>query len=220
MATPRDPLALAGWRRTVAELYAAVRSEAEPGQAWEEWRAVRDRLFKDHPQSPLARQERTRFDGLPYFPYDPTWRVGGTVEADVERERFSADLGPDGEFHFRRVGRVRFVAAGQEAALCLYWIEGYGGGLFLPFRDATNGDLTYGGGRYLYDTIKGADLGAGVGPDTLILDFNFAYNPSCAYDDRWVCPLPLPENRLAFAVQAGEQWPVSEKRLGGEGKKL
>ena len=89
------------------------------------------------------------------------------------------------------------------AHLNLYWIEGYGGGLFLPFRDATNGRVSYGGGRYLYDTIKGADLGAGS--ESVLLDFNFAYNPSCAYNDRWVCPLSPPENWLPQAIRAGEK---------------
>ena len=87
--------------------------------------------------------------------------------------------------------------------LNLYWIEGYGGGLFLPFADATNDRETYGGGRYLYDTIKGADLG--LTATEILLDFNYAYNPSCAYDARWVCPLPLAENRLPLAVRAGER---------------
>ena len=87
--------------------------------------------------------------------------------------------------------------------LTLFWMEGYGGGLFLPFRDLTNGHETYGGGRYLYDTIKGADLGAGNGE--IVLDFNFAYNPSCAYSPRWVCPLSPPQNTLAVRLEAGER---------------
>ena len=101
------------------------------------------------------------------------------------------------------MARVRFAVPGHEAELSLFWVGGYGGGLFLPFRDATHGRETYGGGRYLYDTIKGADLGAGV--DEVVLDFNYAYNPSCAYNDRWVCPLSPPENSLPFAVEAGEK---------------
>jgi uncharacterized protein (DUF1684 family) len=90
--------------------------------------------------------------------------------------------------------------------LTLWWITGYGGGLFLPFRDATAGHTTYGGGRYLTDTIKGTH-GRGLvvlGSGRVRLDFNYAYNPSCAYDDRWACPLALPENRLTPAVPAGE----------------
>jgi hypothetical protein len=98
---------------------------------------------------------------------------------------------------------VTFAPHGLPAAtLTLYWIEGYGGGLFLPFRDGTNGTETYGGGRYLYDTIKGADLGAGR--RAITLDFNFSYNPSCAYSPRWLCPLSPAENSLPFRVAAGE----------------
>ena len=92
--------------------------------------------------------------------------------------------------------------------LNLYGLEGYGGGLFLPFRDSSNGRGTYAGGRYLYDTIKGADLGANG--ESILLDFNFAYNPSCAYNDQWVCPLAPPDNWLEFAIPAGEKefvWP-------------
>ena len=104
---------------------------------------------------------------------------------------------------FRRFGAVRFELGGEPQELALYWLEGYGGGVFLPFADATGRTQTYGGGRYLLDTVKGADLGDEDG--RLVLDFNFAYNPSCAYDPRWVCPLSPPENRLAVEVRAGER---------------
>jgi uncharacterized protein (DUF1684 family) len=93
----------------------------------------------------------------------------------------------------------------HDRPLALYWFEGYGGGLWLPFSDASCGTETYGGGRYLSDTIKGADLG--ISGSEILLDFNFAYNPSCAYDDRWSCPLSPSENRLPFAVNAGERMP-------------
>lgn len=98
---------------------------------------------------------------------------------------------------------ARFTLFGRSCELGLYWLEGYGGGLFLPFHDDTNGTETYGGGRYLLDTVKGADLGVEDG--RLILDFNFAYNPSCAYDSQWSCPLAPPENRLPIALRAGER---------------
>jgi uncharacterized protein (DUF1684 family) len=101
------------------------------------------------------------------------------------------------------VGAAHFVLGGRRASLALYWIEGYGGGLWLPFADATTGVATYGGGRYLYDTIKGADLG--VNESSIVLDFNYAYHPSCAYDERWSCPLAPAENRLDFAIEAGER---------------
>ena len=90
-----------------------------------------------------------------------------------------------------------------ELALGVFWIEGYAGGIFIPFRDGTSGRETYGGGRYLWDSIKGADLGSER--DELVLDFNFAYHPSCVYDARWSCPLAPPENRLAIPIPAGER---------------
>jgi len=99
--------------------------------------------------------------------------------------------------------RATFELNGRWLSLELYWLEGYGGGLFLPFSDTTSGDGTYGGGRYLLDTVKGADLGIENG--RLVLDFNFAYNPSCAYDPKWVCPLAPAQNRLPIPVRAGER---------------
>lgn len=98
----------------------------------------------------------------------------------------------------------RFAQAGADpVVLDVYWLEAYGGGLFVPFADATSGDETYGAGRYVLDTVKGADLGAEHG--RLVLDFNFAYQPSCAYDSRWACPLAPPANRLDVRVEAGER---------------
>ncbi|HVM10097.1 MAG TPA: DUF1684 domain-containing protein [Acidimicrobiales bacterium] len=99
-----------------------------------------------------------------------------------------------------RPGRAALGRAGRVLA----GLEGYGGGLFLPFRDATAGDTTYGGGRYLLDTVKGADLGS-TGSGDLVLDFNFAYHPSCAHDPRWSCPLAPPGSRLDVRMEAGER---------------
>lgn len=203
MTLPLEFLALAGWRRQVSELYAAARHESDPERAHHAFRAARERLFKTHAQSPLAPEQRAAFVSLPYFPYDPTWRVYGTVDGHVTRDTFVVDLPAEGALRYTRVARVHFTVQETPSVLSLFWLEGYGGGLFLPFRDATNGQTTYPGGRYLYDTIKGADLNRST--DEFILDFNFAYNPSCAYNDQWVCPLPLPENRLAIPVRAGEQ---------------
>ena len=106
---------------------------------------------------------------------------------------------------FRRVGWLGVPFPAGERRLGLYWIEGYGGGLFLPFRDATNGTETYGAGRYVLDGVKSADLGGNAATGTLIIDFNFAYHPSCAFDSRWACPLAPPENRLDTPIRAGER---------------
>jgi uncharacterized protein (DUF1684 family) len=205
VGAPADPLTLAEWRRTVAELYAAVRVAAcdDPARAASTFRAARDRLFREHAESPIARDRRDGWPGARWFAYDSTLRVVATVEPLPVRDEFTVDLAADGALRCARVGRAHFSIGGNAAMLTLYWLEGYGGGLWLPFLDATSGAATYGGGRYLYDTIKGADLG--VDAKAIVLDFNFAYNPSCAYDERWSCPLSPPENRLPFAVNAGER---------------
>jgi hypothetical protein len=197
-----DELELLDWKRRVFTIYAAVRASGDPETAWREWRAERDALFRGHPQSPFSARERSNFIGIDYFDYDPALRLLGEVARGDDEIRDVAASG--GEIvRFRRFGAVRLRLGGEPHELALYWLEGYGGGVFLPFADATSGTETYGGGRYLLDTVKGADLGNEDG--RLVLDFNFAYNPSCAYDPRWVCPLTPPENRLPVAVLAGER---------------
>lgn len=207
MTTPRNPFTLAGWRREISQLYASVRKAPDDGraQACERFRASREALFREHEDSPIRAGQRSHFAGLSYFSYDPFWRTLGRIDRNVHMDTFEVDLAADGMLRYTRVGQVHFSIKAQVATLGLFWIEGYGGGLFLPFTDSTNGKTTFGGGRYLYDTIKGADLG--VGSSEIVLDFNYAYNPSCAYDERWVCPLPPPENHLSIAVESGERVP-------------
>jgi|SRR5579862_736101 uncharacterized protein len=197
-----DELSLLDWKRRVFALYAEIRGAAEPEHAWARWRAVRDELFRTHPQSPLPQDERATFAGVPYFEYDPALRVLAAVEA-AEAERREIATSGEEPYAFTRFARARFELDGSPQSLDLYWLEGYGGGVFLSFADATSGKETYGAGRYLLDTVKGADLGEEDG--RLVLDFNFAYNPSCSYDPRWVCPLAPPGNRLAVAVRGGER---------------
>ena len=202
-----DYVALADWRRRVAELYQHVReaSRRDPAAAHADWIETRNTLFRTHACTPLGEEARRSFTGLTHAPYRPEWRVVGRVEWNMGREAVQVDAGQDGVMTLLRVARVAFLCPGGEGELDVFWVAGYGGGLFLPFGDATNGVTTYGGGRYLIDTIKGADLGGG--PTDLVLDFNFAYNPSCAYDPRWVCPLAQPGNVLGFEVEVGEGAP-------------
>ena len=195
-------LELLDWKRRVAELYARVRAAADPEAAWRDWRETRDGLFARHPQSPLDAHARATFAGLAYFDYDPAARVLAAVEP-TEPAALEVPMSRGETPSFTRFGRARFELDGAERSLGLYWLEGYGGGVYLPFADATSGAETYGAGRYLLDTVKGADLGEDDG--RLVLDFNFAYNPSCAYDPRWACPLAPPENRLPIPVRAGER---------------
>jgi uncharacterized protein (DUF1684 family) len=204
-------VALADWRRVVAEAYADVRRAKAPVDGWQRLLTVRNRLFKSHSQSPLSPEQRASFRALSYFPYNPAYRAVGRLDFDVEPEVFEVQLTEDGLFRYRRVARIDFELLGKSAELSLFWVLGYGGGLFLPFRDLTSRMETFGGGRYMYDTIKGADLGIkppdGSEPPggSILLDFNFAYNPSCAYNGQWVCPLSPRENDLAIAVGAGER---------------
>jgi hypothetical protein len=198
-----DELTLLDWKRRVFALYADVRADPEPERAWRRWREVRDELFREHPQTPLTGEARASFKGLPYFDYDPAARVLATVEP-AQRERREIATSGEEPYVFTRFARAGFELGGVEAGLDLFWLEGYGGGLFLSFADATSGKESYGACRYLLDTVKGADLGEQNGK--LTLDFNFAFNPSCAYDPRWVCPLAPPGNRLALAVRAGERY--------------
>ncbi len=198
-------LDLLDYRRRVAEMYRQAREPGRPpAERRERFRRERDRLFGTHPQSPLSRAAQRAFAGLPYFAYDEGLRVVAEVE-DAPGEPFEVRLAEDGVLRLRRVAKLHLELAGRSAVLALFARLGYGGGLFLPFSDATSGRSTYGGGRYLLDTVKGADLGSEGGG--LVCDFNFAYHPSCAYDPRWDCPLAPPENRLALPVEAGERLP-------------
>lgn len=193
-------MTLLDWRRRVAALYADVRASAErdPEGTLARFRAARDLLFREHPDSPLAAEARPEFDGLPYWPHDPALRFEAAVEPLASESRTATSLVGE-DFPLERIGRVRLPVGDLE----VYWIAAYGGGIFVPFRDATAGIETYGAGRYLLDTAKGADLGGSDG--RLVLDFNYAYHPSCAYDPRWSCPLAPPANRLGVRLEAGER---------------
>ncbi|MEP6641350.1 MAG: DUF1684 domain-containing protein [Gaiellales bacterium] len=197
-----DELALLHWKREIFALDADVRAAADPQAAWDLWRRARHRLFSDHPQSPLETERRAGFSGLAYHPYDPDARVTAeVVPAAPHTLEIATSTGQP--YRFRRFAAAHFTLGSDDLELPLYWLEGYGGGMFLPFADRTSGGSTYGAGRYVIDTIKGADLGSVEG--RLVLDFNFAYNPSCAYNPVWNCPLAPPANRLAVEVRAGER---------------
>lgn len=202
---PVATLELLDYRRRVADLYHDVRRRGADRGAWDLWRAERDRLFGEHPQSPYDEQRRASFDGLHYFEHDPSLRVTAPLRP-TEPQTFEIAHSSDGTTTASRIGQVTFELSGEDCVLSVYWLEQYGGGLFLPFRDLTSRDETYGGGRYLLDTAKSADLGSTENGE-LILDFNFSYHPSCFHDPRWSCPLAPPENVLPVAVRAGERKP-------------
>lgn len=233
-AYPRMMTALevADWRRNVFALYAAVRAASDPAVGHELWRTGRDRLFSAHSASPLLPDDRGVFVGLPVAPYDPAWRFELEI-LETEPEDLELETGTDGVVPFERLGRIEVPDVGS---LDVWRLTTYGGGIFLPVKDALAGRATasddqpsdrtetadadgadsipdaggsspvgtYGGGRYLLDTIKGADLGQGQHPESLVIDFNFAYNPSCAYDPAWVCPLAQAGNTVPVEIPVGE----------------
>ena len=195
---------LADYRRAVAGMYARAREQPGAAEAgWQQFRAERDELFRGHSQSALSAEQKSSFAGLPYFDYNPALSLRLNLDTDVEPATWEIELPEDGLARYTRAGRVHFEVEGQAVSLSVFWLLGYGGGLFLPFRDRTNRDASYGGGRYLLDTIKHADLGQ-ESDGRLVIDFNYAYNPSCAYHPRWHCPLPPPENWLTVPIRAGE----------------
>lgn len=200
----RTAVEVVDWRRRVFALYAEIRRSDSPEEAHELWRIERDELLLRHPATALLPEDRVLFEGLPIAPYDPEWRFELPI-LEAEPGGFEFATGTDGVVPFERIGRVEVPDAGS---LDVWRLMSYGGGLFIPVRDALAGRPggTYGGGRYLIDTIKGADLGADAGNGTLVVDFNFAYNPSCAYDPAWACPLAQPGNVLDVPVPVGEMY--------------
>jgi uncharacterized protein (DUF1684 family) len=195
---------VADWRRRVFALYAEVRASTDVVAAHEFWRRERDRLFMDHPSTPLLPEDLADFDGLPVEPYDPAWRFEVEVRP-TEPRHLDFETGTDGVVPFDLIGIAEVPRVGS---LDVWRLGSYGGGIFIPVKDALAGHPggTYGGGRYLIDTIKGADLGQGEAPDSVILDFNFAYNPSCAYDPAWACPLAQRGNTTAVEIPVGERY--------------
>src|SRR5262249_107855 len=141
LGAPADPLTLAHWRRTVAEIYATARTaeESDPEAAAAAFREARDGLFRMHPDSPITMERRDDWAGTRWFAYDPSWRIVADIERTPHGVEFEIDLAQDGMLRCARVGYARFAHNGGAASLALYWFEGYGGGLWVPFLDATSG---------------------------------------------------------------------------------
>ncbi len=192
-------IALLDWRRKVAAIYADIRANPDPAAAHQAWQRARNHLLASHPESPVPAAERAAFAGVPVAPYDPGLRFSARVDTEVEPVRIEVSTGTDGIVPFERAGVVHLPGVGD---LDVWWLASYGGGIFVPIRDTRTDGATYPGGRYVLDTAKGADLGGDDGH--LVVDLNFAYNPSCAYDPAWACPLAPPGNVVPVAVDAGE----------------
>ncbi len=159
----------------------------------EQFRKDKDEFFAQHPHSPLTHEQKRRFQGLNYFPEDPALNLEVTVEEFPEQPEIAMQTSTGDERIYRRYGRFRFTVDGQPAELTIYASED---DFFLPFVDSQAGRQTYGAGRYL----EPQPLGSG----RFLVDFNYAYNPYCAYNEMWSCPLPPAENRLKLPIRAGE----------------
>ena len=197
-----DELDLLAYRRSVSGLYAEVRRRGTSADTWAWWTAARDELFATHPASPFV-AGGLAFDGLAYHAYDPALHLGELICEPAEPFELTIGHSANGSTPARRFATVQLTVAGVTSQVSVFWLDVYGGGVFLPLRDASNGDTTYGGGRYVLDTAKAADLGSSAGRVTI--DLNFAFHPSCVHDPRWSCPLAPPDERLEVAVAGGER---------------
>jgi uncharacterized protein len=206
-----DYLDLYDYRTRVAEMYRARRQATLAGEdaatILQHFRDSRDKLIANHPQSALDQGQKQKFQGLHYFPYNPAMCVEADIENDVEPLLLNVAMNAEETMTMTTVARLHFTLEDIKVTLSLFWLNIYGGGLFLPFRDTTSPVESYGGGRYLFDTIKGSEflpVPGSPGDKRILLDFNYAYNPSCAYNDKQVCPLAPFENRLQVPIRAGE----------------
>ena len=146
-------------------------------------------------------KERKRFPGLQFYPIDPAWKIEATFTKYDADDRVIMPTSAHKEKEYAKYGILNFKIKGMDYDLIVYQnvkhreTEEYKNALFVPFTDQTNGNQTYGGGRYM-------DLTAPLG-EKVILDFNYCYNPYCAYSDGYNCTIPPPENFLAARITAG-----------------
>ncbi len=210
MAAAYDYFDLYDYRQRTFLMYrkrnSLLQEDTNPAAVAQQFREEKDDLFLNHPQSALDNDQKSKFKGLSYFPYNPSYVIETEI-IEIPPRAITVQKNAYESMTMTSVAQVTFAIKDQAATLSIYWLELYGGGLFLPFHDATSPDTCYGAGRYLFDTIKGSNFLESMknGKRTIILDFNYAYNPSCAYNKAWVCPLAPVENRIEPAIEAGEK---------------
>jgi len=160
-----------------------------------EFRAEKDEFFGHDHRAPLTPAQQRKFKGLSYFDENPKLQIRAKIDRAVQAGEVRMATTTGEEQVYRRQGVVRFEVDGEPADVTLYG-SANSHDLFLPFRDATSGKETYGAGRYLDRHAHG---------DEVVIDFNYAYNPNCAYNPDWSCPLPPAENWLKVPILAGEK---------------
>ncbi len=159
----------------------------------EQFRKDKDNFFAHYPESPLTREQKMTFTGLRYFPENPALALEVTVEEFPEKKTITMQTSTGDVQDYQRFGRFHFTVDAQDAQLTLYADEH---AFFLPFADSLAGTETYPAGRYLEPQL--------LENGKFRVDFNYAYNPYCAYNERWSCPIPPAENRLKVSIRAGE----------------
>lgn len=159
------------------------------------YREAKDAFLRNDQDSPLTHHQRHTFEGLSYYPFTPELRLELPIDTNVPADAVTLETSTGESQEYHRAGRVHFAVAGQEAVLTLY--RGPHGELFLPVRDTTSGEETYGAGRYLEPAM--------LDDGRVLIDFNYLYNPNCAYNEAWSCPLPPRENWLTAPIRAGEK---------------
>lgn len=159
-----------------------------------EFRRQKDQFFAQNPHSPLTYEQKKSFQGLSYFPENADLRMEVQVEPFPYKDIIQMQTSTGGVQRYTRYGRFKFVVEGQVTELTIYASQD---GFFLPFADSLAGTETYGAGRYLEPEH--------LGGNRFLVDFNLAYNPYCAYNDQWTCPITPPENRLTVPIRAGEK---------------
>ena len=161
-----------------------------------DFREAKDHFFRYDPQSPLTAEQKKTFQGLVYYPEKPELDLELPLERYVEPVKVTMQTSTGDVQDYRQIGQIRFRVGEGEAALQVYEAD-LGAYLFLPFVDATAPQETYGAGRYLEPEV--------IAPNMVRVDFNLAYNPYCAYNENWSCPIPPRENRLKVRIEAGEK---------------
>lgn len=205
-------LSLINWRREIFSIYDEVRSEEDGIVAWNKWKDKREKLFKFHPESPtFDPKKQSGFNDVPVlYSYNQKFSLFSKFELISNSEIIQLNTDENSITRLKPFIKTTNLRDFLGIELTIFKIEGYGGGLFLPFTDigCKSGGAHYEGGRYLIDTVKGADLGE-LKTDELRLDFNFSYNPSCSYNSKWTCPILKNFNRISILVDAGEKKPKS-----------
>jgi len=163
--------------------------------ALERFRQEKDQFFKNDQNSPLTEEQKLVFSNLNYYPENIALRLEIAMDVVTPPQNVNMITSTGDRREYLNKARIRFYVDGQEAVLQVY--QDAFGGYFLPFVDATAPEETYGAGRYLEPEE--------VNPGVLLVDFNLAYNPFCAYNNRWSCPIPPHENRLKLRIEAGEK---------------